>query len=98
MMSRLMLNLHRTATERAHAYGTSTAEFGSVVSTHMLFTSRIDTVALRDSAHVPGDTLWSSLRGESSGSGTAGASEEYEMRDVRVGKGRAEGYTRTHSG
>ncbi|GJE86595.1 hypothetical protein PsYK624_026750 [Phanerochaete sordida] len=90
MMSRLMLNLHRTATERAGAYDASTAEFGSIVSTNMLFTSRIGTVAMHDSAHVPGDTLWSSVRGESSGSGTAGTSEEYEMRDLRTGKGRAQ--------
>ena len=82
MMSRLMLNLHRSATDRPRNYDATTTEFGSVMSTNMLFTSGIGTVGIHaNSAHV-GDTPWSSYaRGESSGT-AAGTSEEYEMKSI----------------
>ena len=37
-----MLNLHRSATDRSRNYSTSTSDFGSVLSTSMIFTSRLD--------------------------------------------------------
>lgn len=83
MMSRLMLNLHRSATDRPRNYDATTTEFGSVMSTNMLFTSGIGTAGIHaNSAHVVGDSLWSSYtRGESSGT-TGATSQEYEMHSI----------------
>lgn len=45
MMSRFMLNLHRSATELRRNYTTDSSDFGSVVSTGMVFTTRFGTSA-----------------------------------------------------
>ena len=87
MMSRLMLNLHRTATERSRNYSTSTSDFGSVLSTNMLFTSRFDNTGLQaNTALVQSDTEWSYSHPSSSGRGESSGvtSDEYEMRYMRT--------------
>lgn len=67
MMSRFMLNLHRTATDKSRNYSTSSTDFGSVASTGMVFTSRFGTTGLPTAtAHTEseGATLTNSPRDE----------------------------------
>ena len=54
MMGRFMLNLHRSATDRPHNYSTSSLDFGSVVGTSMVFTSRFATTAGGRTTHGAG--------------------------------------------
>ncbi|EKM50708.1 uncharacterized protein PHACADRAFT_264142 [Phanerochaete carnosa HHB-10118-sp] len=72
-MSRLMLNLHRTATDLSRNYGATTMEFRSAV-----FMSHFGTMGMHANSVYEEYTAWSS-RGSG---GTQATSDDYEMRDM----------------
>ncbi|EKM56616.1 uncharacterized protein PHACADRAFT_253825 [Phanerochaete carnosa HHB-10118-sp] len=83
MMSRLMLNLHRTTMNGSRNYDATTTEFGSVMSTNMRFTSRFGTTNVHTNGAHEEDAP-SNSRSAGGSSVTAATSEDYEMRDMRT--------------
>ena len=86
MMSRLMLNLHRSATAHSRNYDSSTTDFGSVVSTNMIFTSRLGTGGLPSRSvlgdvDTAGESGWHRVRRRSRS--VRQDAEEFEMQVMR---------------